>query len=104
MNIRKGATARLGVAVMIALGVSLTTAHAQDYSNCPAPSAKQTAQRAARTPCPPERQGEAYLQWAVAQHRAALGGVYLTAQNPVAPRDTRQPARGACACGTALVP
>jgi hypothetical protein len=104
MNTSKGATARFGVAAVIALGVTLTTAHAQDYSNCPAQSRQSKATRDARTPCPAERQDDAYLQWALDTHRAALGSIYLTAQNPVAPRDTRTRDGRICACGIPLSP
>jgi hypothetical protein len=105
MNSKTGAAARFGAAAMIALGISLTTsAVAQDYTICPAKApARSDAAREARAACLKSAE-QAYLQWAVSRHRAALGRTYLTAQNPVAPRDARARDAAGCACGTLLHP
>ena len=106
------ASARIGAVVAIALASSLSTASAQtgDYSTCSPPetAATPTPQRDADCAATVDPD-QAYLQWAVSAHRAALVQARLPAVGSVRPavliQERPRPRPGACGdCGSLLNP
>ena len=104
-------SARLGAVVAIALASSLSTASAQtgDYSTCSAPETTVTPAPQRDADCATVDPNQAYLQWAVSAHRAALVHARLPAVGSVRPavliQERPRPRAGACGdCGSLLQP